>query len=95
MDNVVCNLPNYRQFVIFKFPNLKMLDYQKVSQAERDEANALFSNKGNLEQIIQCEKAVEMASAVHKDDRQLSLEIKKQLAKYDQMLEEAQSMEEI
>jgi U2 small nuclear ribonucleoprotein A' len=27
MDNVVFNLPNYRLYVVFRFPQLKMLDY--------------------------------------------------------------------
>lgn len=27
LDNVICNLPNYRLYVIWKLPLLKMLDY--------------------------------------------------------------------
>lgn len=95
LDNVVCNLPNYRQFVVFKFPNLKMLDYQKVTQAEREEASAIFSKKGNLDKLIQSERAVETAATLQKDDQQLRLEIKQRLAAFDQQLEAAETMEEI
>ena len=27
LDNIVCNLPNYKQYVLFRLPNLKMLDF--------------------------------------------------------------------
>lgn len=95
LDNVVCNLPNYRQFVVFKFPNLKMLDYQKVTQAEREQASALFSKKGNLDKILQSERAIETAATLQKDDQQLRLETKQKLAVLDQQLEAAETMEEI
>jgi U2 small nuclear ribonucleoprotein A' len=95
LDNVVCNLPNYRQFVVYKFPNLKMLDYQKVTQAEREQASALFSKKGNLDKILQSERALETTSTLQKDDQQLRLETKQKLAVLDQQLEAAETMEEI
>ena len=58
LDNVIANLPNYRQYVIFRFPSLKMLDYQKVSEKERAEATALFQNQSNLEKVLNQEKAI-------------------------------------
>jgi len=57
LDNVVANLPNYRLYVIYKFPLLKMLDYQKISEQERTEAHNLFSVKGNLEKVLTQDKA--------------------------------------
>lgn len=56
LDNVVCNLPNYRQYVIFRFPCLKMLDYQKVTKQQREEASQVFSSTQNLDKILQGEK---------------------------------------
>ena len=38
IGNIVTNLPNYRLFVVFKMPSLRVLDFQKVTQAERKEA---------------------------------------------------------
>lgn len=31
-DNVVANLPNYRLYVVWKLPSLKVLDFQKVTR---------------------------------------------------------------
>ena len=35
VGNLVTNLPNYRSYVIFKMPQLRTLDFQKVSEKER------------------------------------------------------------
>ena len=51
LDNVVANLPNYKQYVILRLPNLKMLDYQKVTKQARKEAKLIFSNNENLDKI--------------------------------------------
>ena len=51
LDNVVANLPSYRQYVIFRLPNLKMLGYQKVTKQAREEAKLIFSNNENLDKI--------------------------------------------
>jgi len=42
MGNAVAKLPGYRLFMIHRLPNLKMLDFQKVKQAEREAAKAKF-----------------------------------------------------
>ena len=46
IGNLVCNLADYRLYVIHKIPTLRVLDYQMVSQSEREMANKLFSGKG-------------------------------------------------
>lgn len=33
----------------FKFPELRLLDFRKIKQKERDEANALFKSKKGKE----------------------------------------------
>lgn len=43
LDNVVCKRPNYRLFVISRCANLRVLDFQKVTAAEREEASAMYS----------------------------------------------------
>ncbi|KRX04276.1 hypothetical protein PPERSA_11400 [Pseudocohnilembus persalinus] len=40
--NTVTQLPNYRLYTIARIPSLKMLDFQKVTKTERDEANKKF-----------------------------------------------------
>lgn len=59
LDNIVCNLPNYKQYVLYRLPNLKMLDFQKVTKADREEAKTLFANQQNLDKIYLVEKAKE------------------------------------
>ncbi|KAG2453822.1 hypothetical protein HYH02_002029 [Chlamydomonas schloesseri] len=43
--NPVMTKPNYRLYVISKLPRLKVLDFKKVKQKERDAAKALFSSE--------------------------------------------------
>ena len=48
VGNLVCNLPNYRLYTISKMPNLKVLDFQMVTQSERENARALFKAADNF-----------------------------------------------
>ncbi|GLI68001.1 hypothetical protein VaNZ11_012322 [Volvox africanus] len=41
--NPVMTKPNYRLYVISKLPRLKVLDFKKVKQKERDSAKAIFA----------------------------------------------------
>lgn len=49
IDNVVCNLLIYRLYVIYKLPTLKILDYRKIHQKERIEAEAIFKDISNTD----------------------------------------------
>lgn len=42
IGNPVASLTDYRLFIIHRLPKLKVLDYQKVKQAEREAAKAKF-----------------------------------------------------
>jgi len=42
LDNPVVLRPNYRLYVIYQLPNLRLLDYLKVQKKERDEASKFF-----------------------------------------------------
>ncbi|KAK9835984.1 hypothetical protein WJX81_003873 [Elliptochloris bilobata] len=42
LDNEVTKQPNYRVYVVHRCPRLKVLDFRKVKQKERDEAARLF-----------------------------------------------------
>ena len=44
VGNLVSQLPNYRQYTIYKLPNLRTLDFQKVSLKERQAASAFFES---------------------------------------------------
>jgi U2 small nuclear ribonucleoprotein A' len=51
LSNPVCAKPNYRQFVIHKFTNLRVLDFKKVKLQEREDAKKLFKSKQGKEQL--------------------------------------------
>ena len=48
LENVVCKLPNYREYCAWLLPELKMLDFQKVTQEERTLGTEIFSKNENL-----------------------------------------------
>ncbi|CAA2946591.1 U2 small nuclear ribonucleo A [Olea europaea subsp. europaea] len=45
LDNNITKTPNYRLYVIHKLKSLRVLDFKKVKQKERMEANNLFASK--------------------------------------------------
>ena len=45
VDNVVTKMKNYRLYVIYKIPTLRILDYQRVTKKEREEAIKKFAQK--------------------------------------------------
>lgn len=45
LHNPVVTRRHYREYVIHKFPNLKVLDFKKVKQKERENAKSLFKSK--------------------------------------------------
>jgi U2 small nuclear ribonucleoprotein A' len=51
-DNDICKKKNYRAYVLFRLPQLKVLDFQKIKTAERDAAMALFSGAAG-ERLLQ------------------------------------------
>ena len=44
-DNAVCLKPHYRAYLIHILPNLKLLDYTKVTLSEREKVMQLFSGE--------------------------------------------------
>ena len=45
VDNLVTKIKNYRLYVIYKIPSLRILDFQRVTQKEREQAQKKFGNK--------------------------------------------------
>ncbi|KAG8379612.1 hypothetical protein BUALT_Bualt07G0106900 [Buddleja alternifolia] len=45
LDNNITKKPNYRMYVIHKLKSLRVLDFRKVKQKERIEANKLFASE--------------------------------------------------
>lgn len=40
---------NFRAYIAFKLPGVRLLDFRKIKQKERDEANNLFKSKKGKE----------------------------------------------
>jgi U2 small nuclear ribonucleoprotein A' len=45
MDNPVAKKPHYRLYIIYKLPQVRVLDFNKVKLTERKEAAALFAKE--------------------------------------------------
>ncbi|KAG0501609.1 hypothetical protein HPP92_001681 [Vanilla planifolia] len=45
LDNNITKKPNYRLYVIFRLKKLRLLDFRKIKQKERIEAESLFASK--------------------------------------------------
>jgi len=51
LHNPVVTRRNYREYVIHKFPNLKVLDFKKIKQKERETAKSLFKTREGKTQL--------------------------------------------
>ncbi|XP_068661130.1 U2 small nuclear ribonucleoprotein A'-like isoform X2 [Aristolochia californica] len=51
LDNNITKKPNYRLYVIHKLKGLRLLDFRKVKQKERAEAERLFASKEAEEEV--------------------------------------------
>jgi U2 small nuclear ribonucleoprotein A' len=49
LHNPVTARQHYRLYLIYKLPQLRLLDFRKIKQKERDEAKALFKSKKGKE----------------------------------------------
>ncbi|CAH3194538.1 unnamed protein product [Porites evermanni] len=49
LRNPVTNKPHYRLYVIHKLPQIRVLDFQRVKQREREAAKRMFSSKKGQE----------------------------------------------
>ena len=53
IGNMVVNLQNYRLYTIHKIPSLRALDFQNITQKEREQAEQLFTSKDDGQEEIQ------------------------------------------
>eukprot|EP01031_Cornospumella_fuschlensis_P031627 gene31626-38221_t len=57
MDSPVCRQQYYRAYVAYTLPNVKVLDYQKISQKERSDAQTLFTSAAGQALLSQMDGA--------------------------------------
>ena len=44
VDNMITKMKNYRPYVIYKIPTLRILDYQRITKKEKEDAIKIFSH---------------------------------------------------
>lgn len=49
LQNPVSAKPQYRQYIVYRFPQLKLLDFRKIKMKEREAATAFFRSKKGKE----------------------------------------------
>lgn len=52
VDNLITKLKYYRLYVVYKLPNVRVLDFQKVKLKERKEAFEFFNSQKGIEVIM-------------------------------------------
>lgn len=98
VGNPVCQLKNYRLFMIWLVPTLKVLDFQKVKQSERIQANEMFGDSMDDMNEVAMSYLGKQAQSANTDKgllniaRKLSDEERQELMK---KLQTAESLEEI
>ena len=53
LNNIVTKAPNYRLYTIFKIPSITVLDFQKVRDKERDQAEEMFGFDKDMEETLE------------------------------------------
>lgn len=56
LQNPVSAKPQYRQYIVYKFPQLRLLDFRKIKLKEREAAVAYFRSKKGKEMVREIAK---------------------------------------
>ncbi|XP_014209467.1 probable U2 small nuclear ribonucleoprotein A' isoform X2 [Copidosoma floridanum] len=62
LQNPVSAKPYYRQYLVFKLPQLKLLDFRKIKQKERDETRVFFKSSKGKEVLKEISKKAKAAA---------------------------------
>ncbi|KAM8714256.1 hypothetical protein ACLKA7_014399 [Drosophila subpalustris] len=61
--NPVSTKPNYREYMAFKFPQLRLLDFRKIKQKDRQAAQEFFRSKQGKEMLKEVTKKSKLSAA--------------------------------
>ncbi|XP_062134671.1 probable U2 small nuclear ribonucleoprotein A' [Drosophila sulfurigaster albostrigata] len=61
--NPVSTKPNYREYMAFKFPQLRLLDFRKIKQKDRQAAQEFFRSKQGKEMLKEVSKKSKLSAA--------------------------------
>jgi len=101
LHNPVITKRNYRQYVIHKFPSLRVLDFKKIKQKEREAAKSLFKSKEGKTQLKDIQQKAKtfvpgapLPEATNKQTNSAGL-TPEQIRNIKQMIAKASSLQEI
>ncbi|XP_057331482.1 probable U2 small nuclear ribonucleoprotein A' [Microplitis mediator] len=69
LQNPVSAKPQYRQYIIYKFPQLRLLDCRKIKLKDRTEAVEYFQSKRGKEMAREIAKKAKMQAAMGNSDK--------------------------
>ncbi|XP_017061427.1 probable U2 small nuclear ribonucleoprotein A' [Drosophila ficusphila] len=61
--NPVSTKPNYREYMAFKFPQLRLLDFRKIKQKDRQAAQEFFRTKQGKDMLKEVSRKSKMSAA--------------------------------
>lgn len=93
LQNPVSAKQHYRQYVVYRFPQLRLLDFRKIKQKERDSAIEYFRSKRGKEMAREIAKKVKAQTAGTSAEKPLtSAEERKKIR---EAITNASSLEEV
>lgn len=72
LQNPVSAKPQYRQYVVYRFPQLRLLDFRKIKMKEREAAVAYFRSKRGKEMVREIAKKVKTQNSGTSIDKPLT-----------------------
>ncbi|XP_043651441.1 probable U2 small nuclear ribonucleoprotein A' [Drosophila teissieri] len=63
--NPVSTKPNYREYMAYKFPQLRLLDFRKIKQKDRQAAQEFFRTKQGKDMLKEISRKSKMSSAAN------------------------------
>ncbi|XP_003399493.1 probable U2 small nuclear ribonucleoprotein A' [Bombus vosnesenskii] len=72
LQNPVSAKPQYRQYVVYRFPQLRLLDFRKIKMKEREAAVTYFRSKRGKEMVREIAKKVKTQTSGIPTDKPLT-----------------------
>lgn len=93
LQNPVSAKPQYRQYVVYRFPQLRLLDFRKIKMKEREAAVVYFRSKKGKEMVREiAKKAKTQATGAFTDKPLTTLEERNKIR---EAITNASSLEEV
>jgi len=90
--NPVSTKPHYREYLIYKMPNLRVLDFRRIKQKEREDAKAFFKSKKGKD--IRKEIAQKVSIADYEDSLR-KYQTEEEINEIKRAIQNASTLEEI